>query len=148
MDDDQVKKDLERLEQQRQNANTIQTQTYQPNAEVNNQSQNGNPSIMEFIVGMALFGAGFFMVTQNTTIYSGFTLMNLIGFTPPFGVVLLPFLFGVGVLFYNEKSIIGWILTIFGFRYRSFPGQVGKLDPMAPALKGFRDHMVDKSIEF
>lgn len=31
-----------------------------------------------------------------------------------FGLTLLPLLFGLGLLFYNGKSILGWLLTIAG----------------------------------
>ena len=70
--------------------------------------------MFQFFLGLLLFVSGFFWVTHNTVIYSGFTLANFIGFTPPFGAVLLPFLIGVGILFYNEKSLLGWGLSILG----------------------------------
>ena len=28
------------------------------------------------------------------------------------GMVLIPFIFGIGIIFYNSKNIIGWVLTI------------------------------------
>ena len=28
------------------------------------------------------------------------------------GMVMIPFIFGVGFIFYNAKNIIGWLLTI------------------------------------
>lgn len=31
-----------------------------------------------------------------------------------FGITLLPMLFGVGILFWNGRSIIGWLLTVAG----------------------------------
>ena len=31
-----------------------------------------------------------------------------------FGLTLLPLLAGIGILFYNGKSVIGWLLTIAG----------------------------------
>lgn len=31
-----------------------------------------------------------------------------------FGVTLLPMLFGIGILFWNGRSIIGWLLTVAG----------------------------------
>jgi len=39
------------------------------------------------------------------------------GFYGPstFGITLIPMLFGIGLLFFNGKSSIGWILTIGGF---------------------------------
>ncbi len=72
------------------------------------------PGFGTLLLGFALFAGGIFMVTQNTVLYSGFTLGNLLGFTPPFGVVLLPLLIGIGVLCYNEKSPAGWLLSVFG----------------------------------
>jgi hypothetical protein len=32
-----------------------------------------------------------------------------------FGLTLLPMLIGVALLFYNGKSVAGWILTLLGF---------------------------------
>jgi hypothetical protein len=32
-----------------------------------------------------------------------------------FGLSLVPMLIGVGMLFYNGKSALGWILTLLGF---------------------------------
>ncbi|MEJ6949472.1 hypothetical protein [Natronospora cellulosivora (SeqCode)] len=66
------------------------------------------------IIGLALSGIGIFLIMQNTTLVTNFSLMDILGFTPPFGLVLLPLLFGIGVLFYNSKSILGWVLLIFG----------------------------------
>ena len=34
--------------------------------------------------------------------------------TNTFGATLIPLLFGVGILFYNGRSPIGWLLTIAG----------------------------------
>jgi hypothetical protein len=31
-----------------------------------------------------------------------------------FGISLIPMLFGVGILFWNGRSLIGWLLTIAG----------------------------------
>lgn len=78
------------------------------------QSGNMGKRFVYFLVGLALFCSGIFLVFQNTTLSTNFTLMDIMGFTPPFGVVLIPFIIGVGVLFFNEKSFIGWFLTIMG----------------------------------
>lgn len=78
------------------------------------QSDNFGKRFVYFLVGLALFCGGLFLIFQNTTLSTNFTLMDIMGFTPPFGVVLIPFIIGVGVLFFNEKSIIGWFLTIIG----------------------------------
>ncbi len=78
------------------------------------QSRNIGIRFVYFLVGLALLCGGLFLIFQNTTLSTNFTLMDIMGFTPPFGVVLIPFIIGVGVLFFNEKSFIGWLLTIMG----------------------------------
>ncbi|MGE5473371.1 MAG: hypothetical protein ACM3UU_04035 [Ignavibacteriales bacterium] len=77
-------------------------------------SSSAGTRLVWFLVGLGLFGAGAFLVMQNTILSSRFTLMDLLGVNPPFGLVILPLLIGIGVLFFNEKSIIGWVLTIGG----------------------------------
>ena len=71
-------------------------------------------SLGSFVFGAILFGIGVYLIFQNTIISTQFSLMDLIGFNPPFGLVILPLLIGIGVLFFNEKSILGWLITIFG----------------------------------
>jgi uncharacterized membrane protein HdeD (DUF308 family) len=34
-----------------------------------------------------------------------------------FGISLLPFLFGVAMLFWNRRSVAGWLLTIAGLLF-------------------------------
>ena len=84
------------------------------NLYTNGQSDNIGMRFVLFLVGLALLCGGLFLIFQNTTLSTNFTLMDIMGFTPPFGVVLIPFIIGVGVLFFNEKSFIGWLLTIMG----------------------------------
>lgn len=71
-------------------------------------------NILTFFVGILVFGVGAFLIFQNTTITSSFGLSRMIGFEPPFGLVLLPLIIGIIVLFFNEKSILGWLLVVFG----------------------------------
>ena len=51
------------------------------------------------------------MLTQRVTVTSGF--WTLWGYST-FGLSLLPLVVGVGLLFYNGKSIAGWLLTFAG----------------------------------
>ncbi|PRR83362.1 hypothetical protein [Clostridium vincentii] len=71
-------------------------------------------NLFTFFVGIIVFGIGVFLIFQNTTISSNFGLSRMLGFDPPFGLVLLPLIIGIIVLFFNEKSILGWLLVIFG----------------------------------
>lgn len=75
---------------------------------------NGEGSLGSFFLGAVLFSIGVYLIFQNTIISTQFSLMDLVGFNPPFGLVILPLLIGIGILFFNEKSILGWFITIFG----------------------------------
>jgi uncharacterized protein len=72
----------------------------------------GTPGgIKHFVVGMIMVIIGGYLLLNHVTVHSG--LWGLFGFRS-FGISLLPFLFGVGFLFFNGRSIIGWFLTIAG----------------------------------
>jgi hypothetical protein len=76
----------------------------------------GDVVIMKsFLSGLAFFLLGLFLITQNTIVRAGFNLRGLTGgYDPPFGLLLLPVLIGIILLFAMEKQIWGWILIIFG----------------------------------
>ncbi len=64
-----------------------------------------------FFVGLAMAVAGAYLLTQRVTVTSGFwSLWN--GHT--FGLSLLPLVAGAGLLFYDGRSRLGWVLTLGG----------------------------------
>jgi predicted membrane channel-forming protein YqfA (hemolysin III family) len=65
----------------------------------------------EFVIGLAMAAAGGYLVTQQVTVTSGY--WQVWGHNA-FGLSLLPLLFGVALLFFNGRSILGWILLIAG----------------------------------
>ncbi len=72
----------------------------------------GTPGgIPMFFVGLALAIAGGYMLTSKVTVSSG--TWALWGYNS-FGLSLLPFLIGTGLLFFNARSILGWLLTMAG----------------------------------
>ena len=72
----------------------------------------GTPGgVGEFLVGLAMAVAGAYMLTQRVVVESGF--WTLWGYST-FGLSLLPLVAGIGILFYNGKSIAGWLLTFAG----------------------------------
>jgi hypothetical protein len=72
----------------------------------------GTPGgIGEFLIGLAMAAAGGYLLTHQVTVTGGFG--TLWGYNS-FGLALLPFLFGVGLLFFNGRSILGWLLLIAG----------------------------------
>lgn len=77
------------------------------------QGAGGTPGgIGQFIVGAIMAIVGGYLLLNQVVVHSGF--WSFFG-GHSFGVTLIPFLFGIGFLFYNAKSIPGWILTVGGF---------------------------------
>lgn len=79
--------------------------------------------IGEFFLGVIMFTIGMFIFLSNVTVTNNFGMGTSIfrigagasgtgGFNFVSGMILVPFLLGVGLVFYNRKNIIGWILTI------------------------------------
>lgn len=65
----------------------------------------------EFLLGLGMAVAGGYLLTDRVTVTSGY--WRLYGYNA-FGLSLLPLLFGVGLLFFNGRSIAGWLLTFSG----------------------------------
>lgn len=65
----------------------------------------------EFLLGVAMAVAGGYLLTNQVTVTTGF--WTLWGYNT-FGLSLLPLVFGVGLLFFNGKSIAGWLLLLAG----------------------------------
>lgn len=72
----------------------------------------GTPGgVGQFFIGLIMAAAGGYLLlnqVQVTTAYWNF------GPYGGFGLTLLPLLVGIAFLFYNGKSIIGWLLTVAG----------------------------------
>jgi hypothetical protein len=65
----------------------------------------------EFLIGLAMAAGGAYLLTQQVTVTSSY--WNLWGHNA-FGLTLLPLLFGVGLLFFNGRSVLGWLLLVAG----------------------------------
>ena len=79
--------------------------------------------IGEFFLGVIMFTIGMFIFLSNVTVTNNFGMGTSIfrigagvggsgGFNFVSGMIFVPFLLGVGLVFYNSKNILGWILTI------------------------------------
>ncbi|HEX4605157.1 MAG TPA: hypothetical protein VH724_14245 [Candidatus Angelobacter sp.] len=65
----------------------------------------------EFALGFIMTCVGGYLISNQVTVmgsYWSFWGAN------SFGVTLIPLLFGVGILFFNGRSTIGWVLTVGG----------------------------------
>lgn len=73
----------------------------------------GTPGgIGQFFIGLMLAVAGGWLLTNQVTVTTGgyWHLWGMNGF----GLSLIPFILGTGLIFFNGKSIIGWLLLAAG----------------------------------
>jgi len=65
----------------------------------------------DFLIGFAMICVGGYLLANQVSVVGSYW-----GFYGPstFGITLIPLLFGVGLLFWNGRSIIGRLLTIGG----------------------------------
>ena len=72
----------------------------------------GTPGgIGEFVIGFVMAVAGAYLLTSQVTVTSwGWGLWGY----DSFGLSLVPLVFGVGILFFNGRSIVGWLLALAG----------------------------------
>ncbi len=73
-----------------------------------------------FFIGLIMMCGGFYMLLNAINVTSSFGMgMRLYGFSAmggnyniTSGMVMIPFMFGVGLIFYNGRNILGWLLAI------------------------------------
>lgn len=65
----------------------------------------------QFLAGLVMAVGGAYLLTQQVMVTTGFW-----GWFGPntFGLSLLPLIVGIGILFFDGKSTLGWVLTVLG----------------------------------
>jgi len=64
-----------------------------------------------FFIGLAMAVAGGWLLTNQVTVTSGYWQWG--GYNS-FGLTLIPLIAGIAFLFFNGRSVIGWLLTFTG----------------------------------
>lgn len=76
------------------------------------QGAGGTPGgVIEFFIGLAMTVAGAYLLTNQVVVTSGF--WTFWGYNT-FGLSLVPLIFGIGILFFNGRSLLGWLLLFAG----------------------------------
>jgi len=76
------------------------------------QGAGGTPGgLGTFLLGLAMAVAGSYLLTTQVTVTSSY--WHFWGYNT-FGLSLIPLLMGIGLLFFNGRSIPGWLLTFAG----------------------------------
>lgn len=68
---------------------------------------------VEVLVGLLMIGIGIYIVFEHVTVHTSFWRF-FGGPGTSFGLTMLPLLGGIGVLFFNGRSTLGWVLTVGG----------------------------------
>jgi len=78
-----------------------------------------NGGIGQFLIGLAMMIGGGYLLLNSISVTSTFGLGTRLygfsayggGFPITSGMIMFPFMIGIGMIFYNAKSIVGWFLT-------------------------------------
>jgi len=65
----------------------------------------------QFLLGLAMAVGGGYLLTNQVTVTSGW--WTIWGHSA-FGLSLLPLIVGIGLLFFNGRSVAGWLLLFVG----------------------------------
>ena len=72
----------------------------------------GTPGgVGRFFAGLAMSAVGGYLLLNQVTVAG--TFWDFFGFNA-FGLTLLPLLVGVGFLFFDARSAVGWVLSVLG----------------------------------
>ena len=88
--------------------------------EMNREQNKNRNDLLNFFLGLLMFGGGLFMVLQNAQVTSswGSGYFYRIGsWGVPNGLIMLPVLIGIVMLFLMDKKIFGWIVTVLGILF-------------------------------
>ncbi|GAB7081418.1 hypothetical protein [Megalodesulfovibrio paquesii] len=68
-----------------------------------------------FFIGLAMMVAGGYLFFDAITVHAGFgwgrALFHVGGYGLTGGMVLIPFIFGIGLIFYDAGKMLGWLLA-------------------------------------
>lgn len=73
-------------------------------------------AIQRFFLGLVMLVAGGYLFFDNIIVSNsfsfGYSLYRTGGFNLTTGMLFIPFIFGIGMIFYNPDNDLGWILAL------------------------------------
>ncbi len=72
--------------------------------------------IGQFFIGLIMMCGGFYLLLNAISVSSSFGFgyrmygVGSLGITS--GMVMIPFMFGIGFIFFNSKNLLGWLLSL------------------------------------
>ncbi len=69
-----------------------------------------------FLLGLAMLAGGVYLLLQSIQVSNVFTwgygLYRMGSFSLTGGMILIPMVFGIGLIFWNARNLAGWILAV------------------------------------
>ena len=69
---------------------------------------------LEFYVGIVFIFAGIFFLLSKAVVRTSWVTFSVGGINVSTGLIVIPLMFGVAWLFYNPKSFVAKLITVFG----------------------------------
>jgi len=73
----------------------------------------------QFFLGLVLMCGGFYLLLNSVVVSSSFgfgtRLFGVGGYGITGGIVLIPLVIGIAMIFYNARNVLGWLLSICAF---------------------------------
>ncbi len=69
----------------------------------------------KFLLGLLMFAVGIYVLLKSIHVSNSFHFGYRFGYGSvgvPAGVLFLGFIVGVGMLFFNSKNVIAWLITV------------------------------------
>jgi len=70
----------------------------------------------QFFLGLVMLCGGIYLLLNSITVSApygfGARLYRFGGYSITSGMVMIPFMFGVGIMFYDSRKWYGWLLTV------------------------------------
>lgn len=84
--------------------------------EYNDRKNRNKNDLLQFFVGLLMLAAGLFMIFQNLDVRSswGTGFLHVGGYSLPNGLIFLPIIIGIVMLFLMDRKIFGWIVIAVG----------------------------------
>jgi len=85
--------------------------------EYNDKKKKEKNELLNFFIGLIMFGAGLFLILQNVKVTSSWGsgyFYHIGSWGIPNGLITVPLIIGIFMLFIMERKIFGWIVCTLG----------------------------------
>ncbi len=84
--------------------------------EGNKKKSKAKNDLLQFFCGLLMLSAGLFLIFQNLDVRSswGTGFLHLGGYSLPNGLIFLPIIIGIVMLFLMDRKVFGWIFIAVG----------------------------------